>query len=96
MNTIPASEVKRRGVAALEEAARKGPVHVIRNNRPVGVYLSEEAYARLVAASGSGAERPRSGVDVWDLILNRPYPGTRTAEEIEAQLREERATWGDR
>ncbi|MBI3067404.1 MAG: prevent-host-death protein, partial [Betaproteobacteria bacterium] len=33
MNTIPASEVKRRGVAALDEAARKGPVHVIKNNR---------------------------------------------------------------
>ncbi len=95
MNTIPAGEVKRRGVAALEEAAKKGPVHVIRNNRPAGVYMSEEEYARLLAASG-GTERPRSGLDVWDLILNRPYPGTRSKEEIDAQIREERATWGDR
>lgn len=95
MNTLPAGEVKRRGLAALAEAARKGPVHVIRNNRPSGVFMSEEAYTRLVAAAG-GTERPRSGVDVWDLILNRPYPGTRTAEEIETQVREERASWGDR
>ena len=53
MNTIPAGEVKRRGVAALEEAAKKGPVHVIRNNRPAGVYMSEEEYARLLAPSGA-------------------------------------------
>jgi hypothetical protein len=95
MNTLPAGDVKRRGLAALEQAAQKGPVHIIRNNRPSGVYMSEEAYARLIAAAG-GTERPRSGVNVWDLILNRPYPGTRTPDEIEAQVREERASWGDR
>jgi hypothetical protein len=95
MNTIPASELKRRGVAALEEAAKKGPVHVIRNNRPTGVYMSEQEYARLIAASRH-AERRQSGGDVWDLILNRPYAGTRTKEEIDARVQEERAAWGDR
>jgi hypothetical protein len=95
MNSLPASEVKRRGVAALEEAARRGPVHVIRNNRPAGVYMSEADYARLLAAARP-PRRAGSGVDVWDLILNRPYVGTRTGAEIETELREERKSWGDR
>lgn len=95
MNTVPAGEVKRRGVAALVEATKKGPVHVIKNNRVTGVYLTPEEYARLLAASRAG-ERPRSGVSVWDLILDRPYEGTRTKEEIDAQVHEERASWGDR
>jgi PHD/YefM family antitoxin component YafN of YafNO toxin-antitoxin module len=95
MNSIPAGEVKRRGVAALEEAARNGPVHVIRNNRPMGVFMSEEAYGRLVNAARAAA-RARSGVSVWDLVLRRPYEGTRTKQDIDAQVHEDRATWGER
>lgn len=95
MNSVPASEVKRRGVAALEEAAKSGPVHIIRNNRPTGVYLSEQDYARLVARARAPAPAP-SGASVWDLILARPYEGTRTKDEIDAQVQEERASWGKR
>lgn len=95
MNSIPAGEIKRRGVAALEEAAKRGPVHVIRNNRPAGVYMSEDDYARLLTASRAEG-RQRSGVDVWDLILNRPYEGARSREEIDTQVHEERKRWGDR
>jgi len=95
MNSIPAGDVKRRGIAALEEAAKRGPVHVIRKNRPAGVYMSEDDYARLLAASRAEA-RPRSGVDVWDLILKRPYEGARSKEEIDTQVQEERKNWGDR
>jgi hypothetical protein len=34
MNTIPAQEIKRRGIAAVDDLIAKGPVHVIRNNKP--------------------------------------------------------------
>jgi PHD/YefM family antitoxin component YafN of YafNO toxin-antitoxin module len=95
MNSIPAAEVKRRGVAALEEAAKSGPVHIIRNNRPAGVYMSEQEYARLLAASRAAAT-PIAGASVWELIRDRPYEGTRTKEQIDAQLHEERADWGKR
>jgi hypothetical protein len=95
MNSIPAAEVKRRGVAALEEAAKSGPVHIIRNNRPAGVYMSEQEYARLVA--GSRAPVPSSSsASVWDLIIARPYEGSRTKDEIDAQVQEDRASWGKR
>lgn len=49
MNTIPAQELKRRGLAAVDEIIAKGDVHVIRNNQPQYVVLSEERYRQLVA-----------------------------------------------
>ncbi len=49
MNTIPAQELKRRGLAAVDEVISKGDVHVIRNNQPHYVVLSEERYQQLVA-----------------------------------------------
>ena len=49
MNTIPAQEIKRRGIAAVDELIASGDVHVIRNNRPEYVVLTEARYAELVA-----------------------------------------------
>jgi len=49
MNTIPAQEIKRRGIAAVDELIAQGDVHVIRNNRPEYVILSEARYRELVA-----------------------------------------------
>ena len=49
MNTIPAQEIKRRGIAAVDGLIAKGDVHVIRNNRPEYVVLSEARYQELVA-----------------------------------------------
>ena len=49
MNTIPAQELKRRGIAAVDGLIANGDVHVIRNNRPEYVVLSEARYAELVA-----------------------------------------------
>lgn len=95
MNTIPASEVKRRGVAALEDAVKKGPVHVIKNNRPALVVLSEEDYARLTGARTGEPESPRYD-SVWDFLLHAPSAQTRTKEEIDAWLRRERASWSRR
>lgn len=49
MNTIPAQELKRRGIAAVDGLIAKGDVHVIRNNRPEYVVLTEARYQELVA-----------------------------------------------
>jgi PHD/YefM family antitoxin component YafN of YafNO toxin-antitoxin module len=49
MNSIPAQEIKRHGIAALDEALRHGPVHIIANNRPPYVVLSEEGFEELMA-----------------------------------------------
>ncbi len=48
MNTIPAQEIKQRGISAVDELLEKGPVHVISRNRPRYVVMDEEQYQELV------------------------------------------------
>jgi len=91
MNALTAQELKRRGVAAVEELLGNGPVHVIKRNRPAFVVLSEEEYARL--SSGYG-EPAAEGWTVSDLF-RQPAWGTKTKEELDARLQEERDAWGD-
>ena len=50
MNVIPAQEIKRRGIAAVEKHLADGDLHVIKNNKPQYVVLSEERYQELIAA----------------------------------------------
>ncbi len=50
MNAIPAQEIKRRGIAAVDELIAKGDLHVIRNNQPQYVVLSEARYQELIVA----------------------------------------------
>lgn len=50
MNIVPAQEIKRRGMAAVDEALAQGPVHVIKNNRPQYVVLTEDSYRELLEA----------------------------------------------
>jgi PHD/YefM family antitoxin component YafN of YafNO toxin-antitoxin module len=49
MNVIPAQEIKRRGIAAFDNIIANGDVHIIRNNQPQYVVLSEKRYQDLVA-----------------------------------------------
>ena len=44
MNALPAQEIKRRGLAAIDELIEQGPVHIIKNNLPRYVVLTEERY----------------------------------------------------
>jgi len=50
MNTVPVQEIKRRGISAVDKALREGPVHVIKNNAPAYVILTEDRYADLLNA----------------------------------------------
>ncbi len=55
MNVVPAQEIKRRGIAAVDAALAQGPVHIIKNNRPQYVVLTEERYNELLEAQGEAA-----------------------------------------
>lgn len=55
MNTVPAQEIKRRGMAAVDDALAQGPVHVVKNNRPQYVVLTEESYRELLEAQQESA-----------------------------------------
>jgi len=50
MNTIAAQEIKRKGISAVDEALKNGPVHVIKNNQPQYVVITEARYRDLVEA----------------------------------------------
>jgi len=82
MKTIPAQEIERRGISALDELLKDGPVHITRNNRPRYVVMTAEAYSELADSRG-----------LWEL-LDRPARGTRTKKDIDAQLSKGRDAWG--
>ena len=55
MNTVTAQDIKRRGISAVDEALAQGPVHVIKNNRPQYVVMTEESYQELLEAQQEAA-----------------------------------------
>ncbi len=64
MNAIPAQELKRRGIAAVDEIIAKGDVYVIRNNQPQYVVLSEARYRELIEAQEEAyAARVRASLE---------------------------------
>ena len=75
MNTMAAQEIKRKGISAVDEALKDGPVHVIKNNQPQYVVLSEERYRELIEAEDEAyIARVRSSLQ--DLKAGRVKRGT--------------------
>jgi len=72
MNNIPAQDIKRRGISAVDGLLRDGPVHIIKNNRPSYVVLTEAAYAELLDAY-RGAARERLRESLADLEAGRTH-----------------------
>jgi len=89
-NTVTTSEIKRRGMAAIEDGLSRGPLHILKRNRPAAVVLSEEEYQRLV----HGRAPTPSGMSAVQWLLNQPA-GTRSKAEIDADVQAERDAWGD-
>lgn len=50
-NSVAAREIKRRGMCALDEALKHGPVHVVRSNRAAYVVLSPAGFRELARAA---------------------------------------------
>lgn len=89
MKTIPASEIKRRGIIALEERLPYGPVHIIKNNRPSCVVLTEEEYQQLMLEKKHG-ENPKSGLD---FMLAKPATGQKTRKALDKSIKKVRNEW---
>lgn len=70
MNSIPSQEIKRRGFKAVDDLLEKGDVHVIRNNRPEYVVLTEARYQELVAEAHE-AYLARVRISLEDLKAGR-------------------------
>lgn len=57
MNILTNEQLMRRGIAAVEDALRYGPVHLVKRNRPVAVAVTEAEFARL-----TGFDKPAARV----------------------------------
>jgi len=75
MNVIPAQEIKRRGMAAVDDLIVNGDLHVIRNNQPQYVVLSEVRYQELVVAEQE-AYYARIRASLEDIKEGRSKRGT--------------------
>ena len=75
MNTIPAQEIKRRGIAAVDDLLKIGDVHIINNNQPQYVVVSEARYWELIEAQEE-ANVARVRASLADLKAGRATRGT--------------------
>ena len=86
-NILTAAELKRRGLAAIEEGLRRGPVHLVKRNKPAAVVLSEDEYHRLIGDQPSTLP----GMTAVQWLLSQPVAGTRSKADIDKALADERA-----
>lgn len=78
MNTIPSQEIWRRGIAAVDDLIKTGPVHVIRSNQQKYVILLEDEYRALIEARDD-AHVARVQVSLNDLKSGRVKRGSAEA-----------------
>ena len=83
MNTIAAQEIKRRGIGAVDELIERGDVHIIRDNQPKYVVLSQERYQELLEAE-ENAYTARIIASLEDLKVARVTRGA--AEDLIREL----------
>jgi hypothetical protein len=93
MNTIAANELKRHGITAIEKLIAKGPVHVIKRNKPVCVVLAEDEYERLTRAAGGEATAQKLSVMEW---FSLSPLGEAEKGELDGRLSRERDEWEKR
>ena len=90
MNTLTVAELKRRGMAAIEDGLRHGPVHIVKRNRPAAVVLSEEEYQQLAHGKVSAP----GGMSAVQWLLGQPATGTKDKATLDSDLSAERDAWG--
>lgn len=85
-NILTVAEIKRRGMAAIEDGLRNGPVHIVKRNKPAAVVLSEDEYQRLA----HGRMVAPSGITAVQWLLSLPSAGKRSKSQIDTTLKAER------
>ena len=48
MTTIPAQDIKRRGIGALDKLLEREPVHIVKNSQPHYVVMREDDYQTMM------------------------------------------------
>lgn len=89
MNSLTAAELKRRGMVAIEEGLRRGPVQLVKRNKATAVVVTAEEYARL---SKRNAVQPL-GMTAVQWLLSQPSQGAQSKEQMDEALDAERDSW---
>lgn len=96
MNVVTVADIKRSGFAALDAALERGPVHLMKRNRPSAVLLRPADYERLVQlAQHNAAASGRVGLD----MLLSPEPAQTIGLDTQAmqqRLAQMQASWPER
>jgi PHD/YefM family antitoxin component YafN of YafNO toxin-antitoxin module len=87
MRTLSASEIKRRGIVAVEGMLHEGPVHIIKNNKLKCVVLSEKDYENLILRA-----KPKKGLGLSHM-LEKPATGTMSRRDINQRIEKMRNEW---
>ena len=88
MNFITAADLKRRGMAVIEEHLRRGPVRLLKHNKPAAVVVSEAEYARLALG-----RRSKRGVTALQWLLRQTPAKPRSRRALDQERRSERGSW---
>lgn len=87
MRTLSASEIKRRGIIAVEQMLSAGPVHIIKNNKLKFVVLSEKDYENLTLKS---KRRKSLGLSQ---MLEKPATGNMNRRSINNRIEKMSNDW---
>ncbi len=94
MNTITVAEIKRSGFTALDAALARGPVQLMKRNRPGAVVLRPEDYERMVNLANR--EQSSTASRALDLLMapNTGQTGLDSAA-MKARLADLGDAWGE-
>lgn len=94
MNILTEAQIKRRGMAAIKDALRHGPVHLVKRNRPAAVVITEAQFAQM-----NSLDKPVSGgkkMTSMEWFLSDQPGGTLDAAGLASRINEERDSWHER
>jgi prevent-host-death family protein len=95
MNFVTVADIKRSGFSVLEAALARGPVHLMKRNRPSAVLLSPSDYDLLVQQARRNAVAPvNAGLDI--LLAQDSASEGLSASAMHARLTEMGESWGER
>ena len=92
MNTITVAEIKRSGFTALDAAMQRGPVHLMKRNRPGAIVLRPEEYERILRmANPAQVGQHSSGFEM--LVNVEPHALGLNAAEMDLRFAEIGEGW---
>lgn len=95
MNIVTVAEIKRSGFAVLDAALARGPVHLMKRNRPSAVLLSPGDYAALVAQAQRNTPAV-ANTSLSMLLSDDADPNGLDAEQLKIRLASLNEGWVER